>query len=984
MIEIRLLGTISVHSADGAEVPALATSSKRLGVLAYLALHRPRGLQRRDALVAFFWPDSDEQRARGSLRSLLSSLRRELGAEAITARGEGVGLSDEHVWCDAVAFEDALKAGDLEAALALYGGPLLVGFHPGGSSELDQWLEDRRLELARRAVEAAWTLCDRAESEAGAAAAIGWARRAMALQPEDEPGLRRLMSLLDSVGDRASAVRAYETFARRLEAEYDMEPTPETAALVQALRERDGEVASTPATRLEGRPERRPDEGHLRATEGALPPMVPRSAAVASPHRRQWTSIRRGGVGLAVIVTIAGALTLLGRTVRGSVPLDVSRIAVFPFRVSGASSALAYLRQGMVDLLASDLTGRAGLRAVDPGLAVAAWQRAAREGRDTVLAAGSAAPVAARLGAGLVALGEVDGTPARLVLGVTLVDVRNRNVVTRARVTGPVDSLVALTDRLAGLLLAATAGEKGLPAEVLAATPLPALRDYLEGLQAYRRGRFDEAAGRLGAALDRDSTFTPAALALLMAASWGVDPAPLQRATRLAWAGAKRLSARDRALLAALAPAPGESQTAAERVRAWEAAVEANPDRAEAWYGLGDILLHWGALVGRIDARERAGAALRHSVSLRPGFAPPYDHVVELALDAGDTAAAHSRLLTFLAADAGAPTGDYLRWRLALAEHDSAALARLRARMDSISTASLIRIVGMGVLDGVGLEDVPRAAAALERRPGAPGTRAGWLQLLAAAALDEGRPAEADRLLRRYAEVETDPHDALRIMIRNALYSDGDVSSARAAYEALDRDLAAGADRALDTETLDRDRCVTEQWRVWHQDLKGLAGVVRDLGHPGSTGRTSYGIVADRECAVLIEAVAAVLRGAPDAAARLAAADSVRDTGGFAGVREYYAPVALARLHEHLGQDRAALDAVRRRPYHYWFTLGTLATALRIEGRLAERVGERTAAIAAFRRYLALRANAEEGLRPEVEAVRRRLAVLESGTAAGR
>lgn len=982
-VEIRLLGSARVSSGDGTEIRSVTASSKRLGVLAFLALRRPRGPHRRDTLVALFWPESDESRARGSLRSLLSTLRREVGADAVVARGDEVALSAEHVWCDAVAFEDALDEGDLEAALEMYRGPLLAGFHPGAGPELEQWVDDRRMQMARRATDAAWKLCRRAEAAGDTDDAVGWARRAMSLQPHDERGLRRLMALLESAGDRAGAIREYETFARRLRAEYEIEPTAETEALAEALRagSSEGTSGTTPVTVPAG-----PSlQAATERPEASAAPGEPAEMGVRRHRRVGWLAYpaRRIALFLGAGVVAVAAVAFLVRPSHASASLDPSRIAVFPFVVSGASPSLAYLRQGMVDLLAADLTGRAGPRAVDPGVAVAAWQAATRAAGDKALSTREAMPVAAGLGAGLAALGEVVGTPSHLVFDVTLVDVRTGDSVTRARVAGSADSLVALTDHLAGRLLAGSAGESGLPDDVLAKTPLDALRDYLEGLQAYRRGRFGAAASILGAALDRDSTFAPAALALVMAGNWGVDPTPMARGARLAWADAGRLNAGDRALLEALSQAPGTTRSTADRIDAWEQAVEVNPDRAEAWYGLGDGLLHWGRLVGRLDARARAFAALSRSAALRPGFAPPYDHLVELSIDRGDTAAARERLGTFLAADSGASIADYLRWRLAVAEHDDAILNGIRERMDSVPTSSLIRIIGMGVLDQVGLQDVGLAAAALQARPGAPGDRAGWLYLLAMAELDRGRPAAAGRLLERYREVETLPHDALRVTVMSGLYSDGDTAAARTSDDELMKSLRQGRSTSdpVAAEAFDRDLCVTAQWRAWHGDLAGIDGVARRLRSGEGGARTADVATVDVQCATMLEAVSAVLGGAPDAAARLASADSIRDNGGFTETREYYADIALSRLHERRGDVRAALEAVRRRPYHYWFSLGTLATALRREGRLEEQLGEPAAAVDADRRYLTLLSRPEPELIQQVQAVRRRLAALEaSGT----
>jgi DNA-binding SARP family transcriptional activator len=44
--------------------------------------------------------------------------------------------------------------------------------------------------------------------------------------------------MLDRIGDRAGAVKLYEEFAARLRTDLDVEPSPETSALVKAIRSR--------------------------------------------------------------------------------------------------------------------------------------------------------------------------------------------------------------------------------------------------------------------------------------------------------------------------------------------------------------------------------------------------------------------------------------------------------------------------------------------------------------------------------------------------------------------------------------------------------------------------------------------------------------------------------------------------------------------------------------------------------------------------
>ena len=60
MIHFRMLGGLSLTGADGREVRSLLAQPRRLALLAYLAAGIPRDFQRRDSLVALFWPELDQ------------------------------------------------------------------------------------------------------------------------------------------------------------------------------------------------------------------------------------------------------------------------------------------------------------------------------------------------------------------------------------------------------------------------------------------------------------------------------------------------------------------------------------------------------------------------------------------------------------------------------------------------------------------------------------------------------------------------------------------------------------------------------------------------------------------------------------------------------------------------------------------------------------------------------------------------------------
>lgn len=246
-VALQLLGGLELSGRDASALAELCSRPKPLAVLAYLALADGTGVQRRDKLLALFWPESDAERARASLRQAVYQLRRGLGAEALTARGEDVGLSAGALACDAADFQRRIADGDPAGALALYRGDLLPGFFVDGAPGFQRWLDERRRQLRDLASSAARALVDAAEQADDVAGALAWSRRAVALAPEDEPSVRRLIALLQRAGDRAAAVRAYDAFAQHVREHYALEPSADTTALVSAMRGGGGPTGTTPS-----------------------------------------------------------------------------------------------------------------------------------------------------------------------------------------------------------------------------------------------------------------------------------------------------------------------------------------------------------------------------------------------------------------------------------------------------------------------------------------------------------------------------------------------------------------------------------------------------------------------------------------------------------------------------------------------------------------------------------------------------------------
>jgi serine/threonine-protein kinase len=693
------------------------------------------------------------------------------------------------------------------------------------------------------------------------------------------------------------------------------------------------------------------------------------------------------GVGAAVTLTFVVGQVMTHRR-PGAPPPNPELVAILPFGVAGANPELAWLREGMVDLLAIKLTSEAGLRAAEPRAVLSAWRRmAGSEGKDITPEA--VLEVARRLGAGRVIDGRVVGTAGHLTLAATLFTAPGGRDVARASVEGSIDSVPALVDRLAARLLSLEAGTEGSRLSSLTSSSLPAIRAYLAGRAAFRKGRFEEALGRFREATVLDSTFALAALELVHTTIWvpNIGGEDAERGRRLARAGRQRLSPSDQAFLDDWA---GPPRTGPELFERRMAVTRSHPDQAEAWYWLGDGYFHYGISVGLENSMQLASDAFRRgwaidsanagdslSAERAPMAAEPLTHMVEIAQTNGDTASVRRLVAQGLAADSAATSGLFLRWHRAVVQGDSSRRA-FWAEVRRIDPKMLGQITSGGEWTGPAPQYYLRAADEDYLRATNLGLRHLEATNPAAAAfsrgvdaLNGGRPREA----RRFRHTDDTSTIDLRGRILDALYWGGDTSVAADAARRLAPHTAVGADE-VQNKLL--SLCVLATWRVAHGDYQYAEAAIRRLRGARVVGLHSNDSVALAQytavCAALLDASRATALRLPDAWTKLVQADAAART--FIFVSSLAPNLVVARLAEMQGDLGLALQAVRRRAGGYGVFTLYVSTFLREEGHLAALTGDTAGAVRAYQHYLARRQNPEPHVRPEVERVREELARL--------
>ena len=308
-LEIRVLGPLEVL-VD--EAPIRVDTRKALAIVALLAVEgRPYA---RDELAAMFWPESDDESARGAFRRTLSVLRSALGERWLRVDRSTVALATTTASpLDLARLDAAAARGDrdgLAAAAALARGPFLAGFSLRDSADFDDWRATRavyRRAAGRGRAGAADARSPRRQGDIGAAADA--ASRLVELDPLDEPARRRLMAILARSGDRAGAIRLYRTTVATLERELGVQPLAETTELYEAIRD---ERFAMPAATPVGACRRRTGRGSRRARE-------PRPSC-------RWSA---GTPSLARLSDAHAAAAVDGRiaTIRGEAGIGKSRLA---------------------------------------------------------------------------------------------------------------------------------------------------------------------------------------------------------------------------------------------------------------------------------------------------------------------------------------------------------------------------------------------------------------------------------------------------------------------------------------------------------------------------------------------------------------------------------------------------------------------------------------------------------------------------------
>lgn len=263
---------------------------KEFALLAYLAVE-PESAHRRESLGELLWPEMGESEFRNNLRVTLSRLKNTLiqgGVDPLAIQRQTVqfrllpqfeidtqrfqqliGEIDGHHHAELMSCVDCIPK--ILAAVDLYKGEFLQGFHVDDSYRFEDWVRFQQEYFRRSAIELLIALEDIYLLQEDVRGAMDATRRRLVLDPFQEDAHRQLMRLMVRNGESHAALVQYETCRHQLEKGLDVPPNEETIELYRQIR--NGEISSS----VQG------DSVQIQTSENRL--VSGRSGEPATPNR---------------------------------------------------------------------------------------------------------------------------------------------------------------------------------------------------------------------------------------------------------------------------------------------------------------------------------------------------------------------------------------------------------------------------------------------------------------------------------------------------------------------------------------------------------------------------------------------------------------------------------------------------------------------------------------------------------------------------
>lgn len=219
----------------GGKIPA-----KALALLIYLAVTaRPHS---REHLANLLWGEENETKAQASLRQALSNLKPIADGFLILEKATVAFDRAKMYWLDT----ESLELGDWRPEIGGSGLPSLVSLYSGdflqtllikNAPEFEVWVLEQREKYRARAAKMFHRVAHENISAGNEGDALGALNQLIALDAWNETAQQQKMRSLAHLGRRKDALAQYQHLKKVLRDDLDIEPSPETTALFEKIRD---------------------------------------------------------------------------------------------------------------------------------------------------------------------------------------------------------------------------------------------------------------------------------------------------------------------------------------------------------------------------------------------------------------------------------------------------------------------------------------------------------------------------------------------------------------------------------------------------------------------------------------------------------------------------------------------------------------------------------------------------------------------------
>jgi DNA-binding SARP family transcriptional activator len=246
MLQVQMFGSFTIAFERRPVRVDCGASGRRL--CAYL-LAFPNRSHRRDRLLELFWPETGPEQARAAFSTALWKIQRMFSQEKkskiiLHATPHEIFLNtpdnciiDAHRFRAAIVDAFSMKSHGLDClaidlAASIYRGPFLEEYD-------EDWVLDQRASFHALYMRALGHLMQWLAQQGRYEDALLIGRRIVASDPMRETSQRAVMLLYVLNGQRGDAIRQFSRCEQALRVECDVDPMPETCALLAKIRSGD-------------------------------------------------------------------------------------------------------------------------------------------------------------------------------------------------------------------------------------------------------------------------------------------------------------------------------------------------------------------------------------------------------------------------------------------------------------------------------------------------------------------------------------------------------------------------------------------------------------------------------------------------------------------------------------------------------------------------------------------------------------------------